>query len=57
MHDLAGDHLHSGTLAMLQKRLREVWGDPEEIERVVLASQAAREVIAGAASAGFVASL
>lgn len=43
---------HQETLALLQRRLFEVWGDAGEIQTQVLASQAARQTIAAAASGG-----
>ena len=43
---------HQETVAALQRRLFEVWGNPDEIQTTVLASQAARQVIAAAAASG-----
>ena len=46
------EQAHADTLAALQRRLFEVWGDADDIQTQVLASQAARQAIAAAATNG-----
>jgi hypothetical protein len=46
------EQAHAETLAALQHRLFEVWGDADDIQTQVLASQAARQAIAAAATNG-----
>ena len=46
------DQAHAETLAALQHRLFEVWGDADGIQKQVLAAQAARQAIAAAATNG-----
>ena len=46
------EQAHAETLAALQHRLLEVWGDADDIQAQVLAAQAARQAIAAAATNG-----